>query len=156
MAWWNPFSWFGAKEAEVIEAVALVEDGADLVAEAIKDGVAPENKYLFLVQVVAATGEVIDLLPLVGDRHPFGFSGGEPPLAIKKVLLTLDEAKRLKELSRVSGGNGTDKNQEDIKAETPPPAPEPVSAEAVFGAASLQKARPDEIKLAAIKEEGLG
>jgi len=157
MAWWNPLTWFTsydpktATAAQVLKQVDVIEDGKAESVQAIDDAIAAGDKYLFEIQTLLATGEVVYVVPMGEDRSPLCASDRKPPFAVIKALLTLDEAARLKTLSKAGGGDGLAKTPEDIQVETPAPAPEPVIASSLFRAEMLEKARPDQVVKAAVK-----
>ena len=153
MAWWNPLSWFAsydpktATAAQVLDRVDVIEDGKPESVEALRDAVEAGDKYLFEVIALEKSGEVLHIVPLGETSSPLGLSDRKPPFEAIKALLTLEEAARLKELSKSAGGDGLAKTSEEVAAEKPPePMPAPA---ALFNAEALARAKPDQVLKAA-------
>jgi hypothetical protein len=163
MAWWNPLSWFSkevldpktATVAQVLESVKVREEGVEETVDEVKDGVAPADKYLFEIQTILATQELVRIAPKGDDRNPWGLSDRKPPFEIRDVLLTLEEAARLLDLSKSHSGDGLAKTAAEVLAKSPPPPAPPMPPEAKFSAAALEKARPDKILAAKIEDLGV-
>ena len=155
MAWWNPLTWFAgydpktATAAQVLDRVDVIEDGKPESVEALRDAVEAGDKYLFEVISLEKSGEVLHIVPLGETSSPLGLSDRKPPFEAVKALLTLEEAARLKELSKSAGGDGLARTAEQVAAETVIEAPAPVAVP--FGAEALARARPDQV-LKAVKE----
>jgi len=161
MAWWNPLSWFAsydpktATAAQVLDRVDVIEDGKQESVEVLRDAVEAGDKYLFEVQMLAGTGEIIYVVPFGEGKMPLQAGDRVSPFVVTKVLLTLVEAARLKILSKFHGGDGLAKTAEDIKTETP--AEPLLSAPTFFDPEALETAKPDQVLTAKpIKDESLG
>ena len=161
MTWWNPLSWFAgydpatAKAADVLDQADVIEDGKAESVQVLLDGAAAADKYLFEVQTLEKTGEVVNILPFGEKQTPYCISDRGPKFVMVKALLTIEEAARLKVLAKARGGDGMAKTADDLAAEAPPPEPVDLPASAHFTPEALAIARPDQV-LKVVQKIALG
>lgn len=125
-----------AKRAAVLDGPSLVELGQKQFTKARKQKGSPANHYLFVVQFLARTKEVQHIEPMRRDQPNRPYS-----TAVCAALLTLEQASRLRLVSRAAGGDGFAKTAEELFGGTPLMLT-PIQ---LFGAEDLDAARPEKV-----------
>jgi hypothetical protein len=138
----NPLSWFSTKQEKAMKssiAGEIVWEGRQVAIKALKNPRLAEGRLFFKVQASVSLGEVLHIEPMASDELV-----QHGATCIREVLLTPRQAVLVRLISRSAGGDGKNKTAHDLSGAGAPHAE--MTAEQLFGAEVLDKARPEKIR----------